>query len=191
VCVGGGGKRKRMRPCATRLAGGEPVPSLLRVHARAVQVPYIDWNPFFSVWEIRGKYPNRGFPKIFDDAEAGACWVRETAPLLACAVVVARTLPHAFPRGAHAAKAQPVAPSTLCVTVGSARTRCRSIWQCPCHCANSHSSLRTPAVFPLSLLSCRFPAYVAGCHCCLSPSRCSSRLRQAPKRASCTTTPMP
>jgi 5-methyltetrahydrofolate--homocysteine methyltransferase len=35
-------------------------------------VPYIDWNPFFSVWEIRGKYPNRGFPKIFDDAEAGA-----------------------------------------------------------------------------------------------------------------------
>jgi 5-methyltetrahydrofolate--homocysteine methyltransferase len=56
-------------------------------------IPFIDWNPFFSVcvkawrwsvfmmswmswafwqvWELRGKYPNRGYPKIFDDAEAG------------------------------------------------------------------------------------------------------------------------
>lgn len=35
-------------------------------------VPYIDWNPFFSVWQLRGKYPNRGYPKIFDDADVGA-----------------------------------------------------------------------------------------------------------------------
>eukprot|EP00887_Chlorella_sp_A99_P006796 scaffold2.g6796.t1 len=30
-------------------------------------VPYIDWNPFFSVWQLRGRYPNRGYPKIFND----------------------------------------------------------------------------------------------------------------------------
>jgi len=34
-------------------------------------VPYIDWNPFFAVWQLRGKYPNRGYPKIFDDATVG------------------------------------------------------------------------------------------------------------------------
>ena len=25
----------------------------------------------FKVWELRGKYPNRGYPKIFDDETAG------------------------------------------------------------------------------------------------------------------------
>jgi 5-methyltetrahydrofolate--homocysteine methyltransferase len=30
-------------------------------------VKYIDWNPFFQVWQLRGRYPNRGYPKIFDD----------------------------------------------------------------------------------------------------------------------------
>ena len=29
-------------------------------------VPYIDWKPFFDVWQLRGKYPNRGYPKIFN-----------------------------------------------------------------------------------------------------------------------------
>ena len=33
---------------------------------------YIDWIPFFSVWELRGKYPNRRFPAIFNDANVGA-----------------------------------------------------------------------------------------------------------------------
>jgi len=32
----------------------------------------IDWNPFFAVWELRGKHPNRGYPKIFNDADVGA-----------------------------------------------------------------------------------------------------------------------
>lgn len=32
----------------------------------------IDWNPFFSVWQLRGKYPNRGYPNIFKDAAVGA-----------------------------------------------------------------------------------------------------------------------
>ena len=34
-------------------------------------LPYIDWSPFFSVWQLRGKYPNRGYPKIFNDATVG------------------------------------------------------------------------------------------------------------------------
>lgn len=35
-------------------------------------VPFIDWNPFFQTWELRGRYPNRGYPKIFDDESVGA-----------------------------------------------------------------------------------------------------------------------
>jgi len=34
-------------------------------------VPYIDWNPFFQTWELRVRYPNRGYPKIFDDKDVG------------------------------------------------------------------------------------------------------------------------
>lgn len=35
-------------------------------------LPYIDWNPFFQVWQLRGRYPNRGYPKIFKDETVGA-----------------------------------------------------------------------------------------------------------------------
>jgi len=31
----------------------------------------IDWNPFFQVWQLRGRYPNRGYPKIFKDETVG------------------------------------------------------------------------------------------------------------------------
>merc|ERR1711966_646813 len=34
-------------------------------------LPFIDWNPFFQVWQLRGKYPNRGYPKLFDDETVG------------------------------------------------------------------------------------------------------------------------
>ena len=34
-------------------------------------LPYIDWDPFFSTWQIRGKYPNRTYPKIFNDKTVG------------------------------------------------------------------------------------------------------------------------
>ena len=34
-------------------------------------VEFIDWNPFFQVWELRGKYPNRNYPKIFNDETVG------------------------------------------------------------------------------------------------------------------------
>lgn len=32
----------------------------------------IDWNPFFSVWQLRGRYPNRAYPSIFNDKSVGA-----------------------------------------------------------------------------------------------------------------------
>merc|ERR1711871_132362 len=35
-------------------------------------VPFFDWNPFFQTWELRGRYPNRGYPKIFNDEKVGA-----------------------------------------------------------------------------------------------------------------------
>eukprot|EP01090_Pellita_catalonica_P012995 TRINITY_DN2987_c0_g1_i1.p1 TRINITY_DN2987_c0_g1~~TRINITY_DN2987_c0_g1_i1.p1 ORF type:complete len:833 (-),score=231.04 TRINITY_DN2987_c0_g1_i1:728-3076(-) len=34
-------------------------------------VKYIDWNPFFSVWKLRGKYPNRNYPAVFKDETVG------------------------------------------------------------------------------------------------------------------------
>ncbi|KAM9424222.1 methionine synthase isoform 2-T3 [Pholidichthys leucotaenia] len=35
-------------------------------------VDFIDWKPFFDVWQLRGRYPNRGFPKIFQDQTVGS-----------------------------------------------------------------------------------------------------------------------
>lgn len=32
---------------------------------------YIDWGPFFALWQLYGKYPNRGYPKIFKDKTVG------------------------------------------------------------------------------------------------------------------------
>ena len=29
-------------------------------------------NPFFQTWELRGRYPNRGYPKIFNDKHVGS-----------------------------------------------------------------------------------------------------------------------
>ena len=34
-------------------------------------IDYIDWKPFFDTWQLRGKYPNRGYPKIFNDKDVG------------------------------------------------------------------------------------------------------------------------
>merc|ERR1719331_2414154 len=33
---------------------------------------YIDWGPFFSLYNLRGKYPNKGYPNIFKDQTCGA-----------------------------------------------------------------------------------------------------------------------
>ena len=32
---------------------------------------FIDGDPFFMTWQIRGKYPNRTYPKIFNDKTVG------------------------------------------------------------------------------------------------------------------------
>ncbi|XP_077536432.1 methionine synthase-like [Haemaphysalis longicornis] len=34
-------------------------------------VPHIDWKPFFDVWQLKGKYPNQRYPKIFQDPDVG------------------------------------------------------------------------------------------------------------------------
>jgi len=54
-----------------------PAPNKLGVHviddvSLEDVVPYIDWNPFFQTWELRGRYPNRGYPKIFNDEAVGS-----------------------------------------------------------------------------------------------------------------------
>lgn len=34
-------------------------------------VPFIDWKYFFDVWQLRGRYPNGKYPKIFNDERVG------------------------------------------------------------------------------------------------------------------------
>jgi len=55
-----------------------PAPAPMKVGVTVIDdvsledvVPYFDWNPFFQTWELRGRYPNRGYPKIFDDEAVG------------------------------------------------------------------------------------------------------------------------
>lgn len=53
-----------------------PVPPAM-LGTQTVSVPLetlferIDWNPFFAVWQIRGKYPNRDYPKLFNCPHVG------------------------------------------------------------------------------------------------------------------------
>jgi 5-methyltetrahydrofolate--homocysteine methyltransferase len=56
-----------MKPCKPKLVGKKaykdfPIEDV--IHA-------IDWTPFFQVWQLRGKFPNRDYPKIFNDAKVG------------------------------------------------------------------------------------------------------------------------
>lgn len=44
---------------------------LFKDYDLSLLVSYIDWKPFFDVWQLRGKYPNRGYPKIFKDKDVG------------------------------------------------------------------------------------------------------------------------
>jgi 5-methyltetrahydrofolate--homocysteine methyltransferase len=76
-----GEEQKRRVPLATARAnalkldwGGNYRPTRPRVGATALRdfplaelVPYIDWSPFFSTWELTGKYP-----AILDDDKYGA-----------------------------------------------------------------------------------------------------------------------
>ncbi|CAN0051218.1 unnamed protein product, partial [Discosporangium mesarthrocarpum] len=45
--------------------------TLCKDYALEEVLDFIDWNPFFQTWELRGRYPNRGYPKIFKDANVG------------------------------------------------------------------------------------------------------------------------
>ncbi|XP_015218329.2 methionine synthase isoform X1 [Lepisosteus oculatus] len=57
-------------------------------------IDYIDWKPFFDVWQLRGKYPNRGYPKIFKDKSVGeeARRVFEDAQNLLNSLIVSKRL---------------------------------------------------------------------------------------------------
>jgi len=59
---------KQFPPC--------PKPNKMGVHLvkdypleKVVEI--IDWAPFFQTFQLRGKYPNRGYPKIFNDPTVG------------------------------------------------------------------------------------------------------------------------
>jgi len=40
-------------------------------HSVTKIMEYIDWTPFFQVYQLRGKYPNRDYPAIFKDDHCG------------------------------------------------------------------------------------------------------------------------
>jgi len=50
-------------------------PSFLGTKVRSFDlrslVEFIDWKPFFDTWQLRGKYPNSKYPKIFLDETVG------------------------------------------------------------------------------------------------------------------------
>lgn len=54
---------------------------------------YIDWTPLFNVWQLRGRYPNRGYPKLFQDKTVGeeAKKVFEDAQSLLNEIITAKT----------------------------------------------------------------------------------------------------
>merc|ERR1719323_2869171 len=43
----------------------------IKEHPISEILEYIDWTPFFQVYQLRGKYPNRDYPAIFKDARVG------------------------------------------------------------------------------------------------------------------------
>jgi 5-methyltetrahydrofolate--homocysteine methyltransferase len=57
-----------MQPCQPKLVGKK----VFKDFSIEAVIPYIDWTPFFQVWQLRGKFPNRDYPKIFDDAKVGS-----------------------------------------------------------------------------------------------------------------------
>merc|ERR1719353_2313585 len=65
-------------PCVIDFAARPPAPAPIQLGVTAVTakldqvLDYIDWDPFFQTWQLRGKYPNRGYPKIFNDDTVGA-----------------------------------------------------------------------------------------------------------------------
>jgi len=58
-------------------AAAPPAPKPQLIGTKTVEmeieqlIPRIDWNPFFAVWQVRGRYPNRDYPKIFNCPTVG------------------------------------------------------------------------------------------------------------------------
>merc|ERR1712190_32834 len=44
---------------------------MVKDHPITEIIQYIDWTPFFQVYQLRGKYPNRDYPAIFEDKRVG------------------------------------------------------------------------------------------------------------------------
>merc|ERR1712238_34227 len=44
---------------------------MVKDHPISEIVEFIDWTPFFQVYQLRGKYPNRDYPAIFNDSRVG------------------------------------------------------------------------------------------------------------------------
>jgi len=44
---------------------------MVKDHPISEIIEFIDWTPFFQVYQLRGKYPNRDYPAIFNDARVG------------------------------------------------------------------------------------------------------------------------
>jgi 5-methyltetrahydrofolate--homocysteine methyltransferase len=44
---------------------------MIKEHPIAEILEYIDWTPLFQVYQLRGKYPNRDYPAIFNDSRVG------------------------------------------------------------------------------------------------------------------------
>ncbi|KAL0041777.1 hypothetical protein WJX79_004152 [Trebouxia sp. C0005] len=61
-------KAEENRPVTPRLLGTQ----VYKEYDVKDVVDYIDWNPFFQTWQLRGRYPNRGYPKIFNDENVGS-----------------------------------------------------------------------------------------------------------------------
>eukprot|EP00933_Yihiella_yeosuensis_P015814 TRINITY_DN13673_c0_g1_i1.p1 TRINITY_DN13673_c0_g1~~TRINITY_DN13673_c0_g1_i1.p1 ORF type:complete len:827 (+),score=235.85 TRINITY_DN13673_c0_g1_i1:172-2481(+) len=43
----------------------------IKEHSIQEIIEFIDWSPFFQVYQLRGKYPNRDYPAIFKDERVG------------------------------------------------------------------------------------------------------------------------
>ena len=57
-----------VRPTAPSVLGTQ----VMLDYDLASLLPFIDWTPFFDTWQLKGKYPNKKFPKIFLDDTVGA-----------------------------------------------------------------------------------------------------------------------
>jgi len=60
-------KDPAMQPCKPKLVGKK----VFKDFPIADVINFIDWTPFFQTWQLRGKFPNRDYPKIFNDAKVG------------------------------------------------------------------------------------------------------------------------